>query len=74
MLFIHGKADDRIPFADVQRSVVRLQRKGAVTEQWFVENEDHYLFFDRSDELLGRVAQWVNRVEAGAAGAAPAVP
>jgi predicted esterase len=74
MLVLHGKADDRIPFADVQRSIARLRKKGAMTEDWFVDGEDHFLFFHRSDELLGRVADWVNRVEAGAAGAAPPVP
>jgi predicted esterase len=59
MLVIHGTKDDRIPVADVKRSVTRLRSHGAVVDEWLMDGEDHFLFFDRDSEVLARVADWI---------------
>jgi predicted esterase len=56
---VHGTRDDRIQVTLVERSVTRLRAHGATVDEWIVDGEDHFLFFDRDDEVLARVAEWV---------------
>ena len=59
MLVVHGRDDERIPLGDVERSLERLRAHGATIEERIVEHEDHFLFFDRDEEVLGDVEAWV---------------
>jgi len=64
ILVIHGKDDDRIPLAEVTRSIARLRARGATLEERVVDGEDHFLFFDRDAEVLAWVQAWMKDVEA----------
>ena len=59
MFVIHGQDDDRIHASDVAKATARLRARGATVQEWFVAHEDHFLFFDRDDEVLGRVGTWM---------------
>jgi predicted esterase len=59
MLMIHGPDDDRVPFGDVKASVARLRAQGATVDLRTIEHEDHFLFFDRDEQVLVRVEDWV---------------
>jgi pimeloyl-ACP methyl ester carboxylesterase len=63
MLVIHGEDDDRVLAGEVKKSVARLRARGVSVDEWFVSREDHFLFFDRDEEVLARVAQWVRGVD-----------
>jgi pimeloyl-ACP methyl ester carboxylesterase len=63
MLIIHGRDDDRVPLSDVEGSLARLRKRGATVEEHIFEREDHFLFFDRDDEVLTMVEQWVRGLE-----------
>jgi pimeloyl-ACP methyl ester carboxylesterase len=62
MLFIHGDRDDRIPLQDVTYSTTRLRAHGAIVDEWFLDDEDHFLFFHRDNEVLDRIADWVKHI------------
>lgn len=64
LLLVHGTDDDRVPFADIQGSVARLRAQGARVELRVIDLEDHFLFFDRDEEVLAIVEGWVRRVAA----------
>jgi dipeptidyl aminopeptidase/acylaminoacyl peptidase len=59
---IHGMDDDRVPVSDATRATSYLRSRGAEVEEWLVDHEDHFLFFDRDQEVLSRIAAWVKRV------------
>lgn len=61
ILVIHGRQDDRIPLADVTRSIALLKSRGATVDEWLVDGEDHFLFFERDVEVLARVKEWMAR-------------
>jgi predicted esterase len=62
MLIIHGTDDDRIPLADVQASAARLRAHGGTVDVHVLEREDHFLFFDREQQVLTAVEDWVRAV------------
>jgi pimeloyl-ACP methyl ester carboxylesterase len=62
MLFIHGNDDERIPVGYVVRSMARLRQQGASVDEWLIDGQDHFLFFDRDAEVLGRVRDWVSHL------------
>jgi pimeloyl-ACP methyl ester carboxylesterase len=62
MLVVHGTIDDRIPVEGVAGSVARLRAQGATVDYRPVENEDHFLFFSRDEEVLGDVEAWTKEV------------
>lgn len=59
MLVIHGTDDDRIRVAGVKRSLARLRARGMRIDEWFVDGQDHFLFFDRDEAVLARIQEWV---------------
>jgi predicted esterase len=59
MLMIHGPDDDRVPLVDVTASVGRLRAQGAAVDLRVVEHEDHFLFFDRDEQVLATVEEWI---------------
>ena len=64
MLVVHGRDDERIPLVDVQRSLKRLRARGASIDERIIDGEDHFLFFDRDEEVLGAVEAWVRARDA----------
>ena len=65
MLVIHGMTDDRLPLRGIQRALVTLEGEGARVESWLVPEQDHFLFFDRGEDVLQRVETWTRSLEAG---------
>jgi predicted esterase len=59
LLVVHGTRDDRISIGDVERSVRLLRQQGAAVDFRVLEDEDHFLFFDRDEEVLSAIEEWV---------------
>jgi predicted esterase len=62
ILVVHGRDDDRVPLADVTSSLRHLRAHGATIDEQILDGQDHFLFFDRDEDVLGRVEEWVKQV------------
>lgn len=59
VLVIHGMTDDRIPISIIDDAIIDLRSGGARVDSWLVPAEDHFLFFDRGEDVLARVREWL---------------
>jgi predicted esterase len=55
ILVIHGRDDDRIPISYIEPAVAKLRAHGAVVDEQIVDGQDHFLLFDRDEDVLSRV-------------------
>ncbi len=62
VLVIHGDRDDRIPIDLVLEQANVMKRDGASVETLSVPAQDHFLFFDRPEIVLDRVAAWLKAI------------
>jgi pimeloyl-ACP methyl ester carboxylesterase len=59
VLVVHGKRDDRIPWAYLEKSLDALRSAGANVIVETDPDEDHFLFFSRAAEVQGWVGEWL---------------
>lgn len=58
-LVISGGRDDRVPWEYVDGYASQLERAGMQVTKRRFEDDDHFLFFRRSDEVITEVSQWL---------------
>lgn len=59
VLVLTGEADERVPYAYVQRHVKLLQEAGVRVTDIVYPGEDHFLFFSRPEDILDDVSEWL---------------
>jgi predicted esterase len=63
ILVIHGNADRRIPVAAIKKSEDYFKLCGIRVTARYCENEDHFLFFSKRDEVLNQIAEWIRSTD-----------
>jgi pimeloyl-ACP methyl ester carboxylesterase len=61
MLVIHGASDDRIPAPAVQDVGDALADRGVDLRWRIIPDEDHFLFFSRTDDVFREIDQWLEK-------------
>ncbi len=61
VLWIHGAEDRRIPLRATRDRIRLIEQAGARLTRRVFTGQDHFLFFDRRDEILPLIAQWISR-------------
>ena len=57
ILFLHGGRDRRIPLSFVQGTVAALEQSGNNVRLKVYDDEDHYLLFSQSDDVLADIVE-----------------
>ena len=62
VLVIHGGKDLRIPPWAIRPAVKKLSEGGVRLSRLDFPKEDHFLFFAKRDQVVRRLARWMNRL------------
>lgn len=66
VLVVTGADDNRVPTDYVERGVAALRKTGVSVEYQVIPNEDHFLLFSQTDQVMSLVGDWLKKQAAAA--------
>ncbi|MEW5869571.1 MAG: hypothetical protein AB1894_09875 [Chloroflexota bacterium] len=63
VLVLTGAADERVPVGYVEEQVQRMRAGGVYVTYYAYPGEDHFLFFARLEEVLDKIAHWLDQLD-----------